>query len=146
MITRLEAVTVANGYATDVVTPVQKNVVPQETVVIPEGDAMVSIFAGTDGPVIQYASGDEVLLQMTVMVLAAIGTTQRGLVPMEIANNWIGDMRKLAYTLNASPTSLLAANVRSVELDAIEEPSLSDTDARIVTAFKILYWIDQVTP
>lgn len=146
LITQLEAVTIANGYATTVVAPVQKNVAPQESRTIPDGQALVSLWDEGDGDVIQWAGGNDVLLETRYLIHCFIASTRQGLTPTALAGNWLGDMRKLAYTLNASPTSLISANTRSIEMMAIAGWNVTDQDALIVVPFKVLYWMDQVTP
>lgn len=145
LVTRLEAVTVANGYATNVSSPVLRNALPQESVTIPDGYALVSVFDEGDSATISYWTSNKITLETRYVIRAAIASTRLGLVPTQRADNWMGDMRKLAYTLSATP-SLLSANVRSVSMDAIQGWNVSETDALIIVPFKILYWIDQAAP
>lgn len=144
LITRVQAVTIANGYATDVVSPVDKNVLPKDSRTIPDGKAYVSIFDDGDGAPIQYGASNRILLELRFVLVTKITSTQYGLVPTALANNWMGDMRKLVYTLNATP-SLLGSNCESVEAGEVAW-TVSDTDALIPFPVKILYWMDQATP
>lgn len=144
--TRVGAVTVANGYASAVNSPVEKNVFANDSRSVPDGEALVSLFDEGDSEVIQYGASNRILLDTRYVIHSRIKSATRGTVPTALANNWLGDMRKLAYTLNASPTSLLAANVRSVEMEAVAGWNVGEFEALIVVPFKILYWIDQATP
>ena len=144
LVTRLEAVTVANGYATNVSSPVLRNVLRQESVTIPDANAYVSVSDEPESAPITYWANNKITLKTRCIIRAVIASTRLGLVPTQLADNWAGDMRKLASTLSATP-SLLSANVRSVAMDAIDTWNVSDSDALIVVPFKILYWIDQAT-
>lgn len=144
LVTRLEAVTPANGYNTTV-TQVLRNTLPQESVTIPDGTALVSVIDEGDSEPLTYWSSNKMTLEARYVVRAIIATTQLGLVPTQRADNFLSDMRELAFTLSGTP-SLLAANVRYVALDAFPGWNVTESDAVIAVTFKILYWIDQAAP
>lgn len=142
--TRLLAVKTSAGYATNVA-QVLRNALPSEQETIRDGYALVSLFDEGDSDVIQYGGSNDILIEVRYVIRAEIASTRLGLTPTQAADNWMGDMRKLVYTLNATP-SLLAANVRSVEMKATVGWNVTETDAIIAIPIVILYWITQTTP
>lgn len=151
LITRLGAVTVANGYATSVAVdggghPIVLRVIPHsEKLNVPAGKAIVAITDEGEIQPIRYYPASKLLLQTKYVIHAIIGGSAMGLVPTLAGNNWIADMRKLTRTLNATP-SLLSANVRSVELEYFPGENVSEMNCFVVMTMSIIYWIDQTAP
>ena len=145
LLARLALVTVANGYNTNVISPIAKNVLHSEVDNIKLGSARVSVLDDVDSEPIQYATANRVLLEASFVVRAQIGAVNFGLVPSTATNNFVADMHKARRLIKATP-SLLHANVYTCQLAAVPGANVADDSGIVAVTFLVTYWIDESAP
>lgn len=136
--TQLAAITVANGYNSNVEEVLRKVKHSEE---LPSADPYLTIIDNGPDEIRQYCDGNKVRAEMTVTILAQVRGTTGDTPPTAEVSQIIGDVRRLV----ASPVSL-GSYVRFVEFGTI--PAIFSLDQHGAAGIPLLisYWFDADSP